>query len=207
MFANAFTIRVYDGREHLKSKLDERQMKCDQMTSYFKPKCQYSSDYESRGDVFLPERSVFIHDRREHGPQGRQKTRHVGAIFRRQGSTDSPTRHAGLQRWHDCTRLYIQEKTKYVGDHIAVDFSRDQIKVNDVHCPYLADVHCSEEYYHDKTISTLCESVLLHMAGTKSCKLWYRFLILINELKCPTLLRCKAAPHFFNIPISWTFKL
>ena len=95
--------------------------------------------------------------------KGQQRTRRVGSIFQRQGYTASPTRHVSLQRWQDCIRLYIREKTKYVADHVAVDLSRDQIKVNDVHCPHLADVHCSHEYYHDKTISTLCESVLLYM--------------------------------------------
>ena len=48
---------------------------------------------------------------------------------------------------HDST---YERKQKYVAAHLTVDFSRDQIKVNDVYCPHLADVHCSEECYHDK---------------------------------------------------------
>ena len=46
----------------------------------------------------LPERSLFPDDRRKHEPQGRGKTRLVGAISP-EDSTVSPTRRASLQRW------------------------------------------------------------------------------------------------------------
>ena len=41
----------YDVHEHLKSKLHERQLKCAQMTTYFKPKCQDSGDAATRAEV------------------------------------------------------------------------------------------------------------------------------------------------------------
>ena len=44
---------VYDVREHLKSKLHERQLKCVQMTSYVTPKCLDSGDATTRAEVMF----------------------------------------------------------------------------------------------------------------------------------------------------------
>ena len=50
---NVAASGVYDVREHLKSKLHERKLKCVQMTSYFKPKCQDSGDATTRAEVMF----------------------------------------------------------------------------------------------------------------------------------------------------------
>ena len=51
---------VYDVREYLKSKLHEWQLKCAQITTYFKPKCQDSGGATTRAEV------MFCHFVAEH---------------------------------------------------------------------------------------------------------------------------------------------